>query len=53
MSEFEETQHFHRLIADRVGDDGDTGGLAAGIELDPDRVNLAPDTVSFKRIVKG
>jgi hypothetical protein len=28
-----------------VGDDGKAGGLAAGVEADPDGLNLAHDTV--------
>jgi hypothetical protein len=34
-----------RLVAILVGDDGNAGGPAAGVELHSERLNIAPDAV--------
>jgi hypothetical protein len=44
-SELEQTKDFRRLVAVLLGDDRDARGVAAGIDLDPDRLNIAPDAV--------
>jgi hypothetical protein len=43
--EFKQTEHPGRLVPIFVGDGGNAGGLAAGVEFDPDGLNLAHDTV--------
>jgi hypothetical protein len=45
VGEFKQTEHPGRLVPVLVGDDGNAGGLAAGVEFDPDGLNLARDTV--------
>jgi hypothetical protein len=44
-SELEPTEDLRRLVADLLGDDRDARGFAAGIDLDADRLNIAPDAV--------
>jgi hypothetical protein len=41
VSELEQTEDFRRLVAVLVGDDSDARGIAAGIDVDPDRPNIA------------
>jgi hypothetical protein len=43
VSELEQTEDFRRPVV--VGDDRDARGLAAGIDLHPDGLNIAPDAV--------
>jgi hypothetical protein len=45
VNELEQTPDFRRLVAVLVGDERNARGLAAGIDLDPDRPNIAPDAV--------
>jgi hypothetical protein len=45
VSKLKQAENPRRLVAIRVGDDGNAGGPAAGVELDSDRLNIAPDAV--------
>jgi hypothetical protein len=40
-------QHFdrYRMVCALVGDNGNTGDFAAGVELDPDRLNIAANAI--------
>jgi hypothetical protein len=45
VNKLEQTEDFRRLVAVLLGDDRDARNLAAGIDLDPDGLNIAPDAV--------
>jgi hypothetical protein len=45
VNELKQTEGFRRLVAVLLGDDRDARGLGAGIDLDPDRLNIAPAAV--------
>jgi hypothetical protein len=45
VGEFKQTEHPGRPVLILVGDDGNPGGLAAGVDLDADRLQFAPDAV--------
>jgi hypothetical protein len=44
-NELKQTGGFRRPVAVLLGDGRDARGLAAGIDLDPDRLNIAPAAV--------
>jgi hypothetical protein len=45
MGEFEQAQHLGRLVAALLAGEGNARRLAAGVELDPDTLNNATNTV--------
>jgi hypothetical protein len=45
VSKLKQAGNLRRLVAILVGDDGNAGGPAAGIEPHSDRLNIAPDAV--------
>jgi hypothetical protein len=45
VNALEQTRDFRRLVVVRVGDERDARGPAAGIDLDPDRPDIAPDAI--------
>jgi hypothetical protein len=45
VSKLKQAENSRRLVAILVGDDGNAGGPAAGVELHADRLNMTPDAV--------
>jgi hypothetical protein len=45
VGEFKQAENLNRLVPVLVSDDDNASGLAAGVDFDPDTLNLAPDPV--------
>jgi hypothetical protein len=45
VSTLKQAENPRRFVAILVGDDGNAGGPAAGVELHSERLNIAPDAV--------